>query len=64
MKKKARISVHLSNGRTIDGVYKRTDRKYLIITEHALEVDGVMRGLESESLLIPRSLIELIEVHK
>lgn len=64
MRKNALVSIHLSSGRSIDGSYKRTDRKYVYVREHSVEVDGVMRRLESETLLVPRKNIEFIEVHK
>lgn len=56
------VSVHLVSGRTVQGRFVRFSRRFMILCAHKIEADGVLVESVHEQVLIPRKMVELIEV--
>lgn len=55
------VTIHLSDGGSVQGRVERTTRSYIYLVEHRIEVDGTMHEMRTERLMVPIQLVRLIE---
>lgn len=60
-KRKHNVSVHLTTGRTVDGVLVSTRGDYLELRKAGIEVDGKMVPADGV-LLLPKKRVEFVQV--
>lgn len=61
MKTRQRIRLHLTTGRTVEGVILSTRRKLVTLGDVRIEVDGKMVPTPLEHLYVPRERIEFAQ---
>lgn len=61
MKTRQRIRLHLTTGRTVEGVLLSTRRKLITLGDVRIEVDGKMVATPLEQLYVPRERVEFAQ---
>lgn len=62
MRKDSVIVCHLKTGRSIRGRFLRTSRRFHELAKFEIEADGTFIVSDNTRCLIPRDLVEVIEV--
>lgn len=57
------LTVHLQDDSTTRGLLLRESRRFLHLREYSIESGGALRRMKGDVLLVPRSLVKLIEAN-